>query len=385
VLSTATESVPSSERLSSTVQDDVTAPSHEPIDSLMLGGILSHVRTSIAPVDRVAPLERAAMDQRARGLRVFLYDSEGEDRQLALDEVGVDQIRDDQLLWIDISDLELVESVAQKLGLTAHSVARIASERNRPELFFHDSYLHLVAIFAKPKPLDYEPSVLDCLVGENWVLTAHHGPADVFERFDERIRRDSPLGRLDAPALLATFLHEHVASYLRESEPFEVELDTLDQQVLTGRANDHAVFKQLVGLRRRVGRLRRLLAPHREVYGLLARPDFELLSGADSTETFDSLTQRTEEALQQLETTREMIVSSFETYTTWTAHRTNKVMKLLTVSSLALLPPTLLASVMGMNSLPRALAAPNAFLITTIVMAGLLVSVLSIARRRGWL
>jgi Mg2+ and Co2+ transporter CorA len=110
-----------------------------------------------------------------------------------------------------------------------------------------------------------------------------------------------------------------------------------------------------------------------------------MFSGSDSMEAFERLDQRTDQALQQLETTREMIVSSFEVYTTWTAHGTNKVIKLLTISSVALLPSTLLASFMGMNSLPHALTLPTAFLITTIGMVCLVVTVFGLARHRGWL
>jgi magnesium transporter len=351
----------------------------------MLRTILAHMTTSVAS-DRGAVLEEASSGHRdPEGVRAFLYDAENDDRQLGLDEIAVDKIDEHQLLWIDVSRLDSVSRATERLGLTSATLAQIAGALTRPTLFFDDSYFHLVVIVAPETPLGYEPVALHCIVGENWILTVHRGRTDVVERFDERIRGDSPLGRLDAPALLATFLLEHVASYLRKSEPFEVELDSLDLQVMTGRMDDEIVFKQLVGLRRRLGRLRRLLAPHRELYGLLARPDFEVLSGSDSMETFASLTERTEQALQQLETTREMIVSSFEIYTTWTAHGTNKVIKLLTVSSVALLPPTLLASIMGMNSLPPGLTAPVAFLITTIAMAGLVVTVLSFARLRGWL
>jgi Mg2+ and Co2+ transporter CorA len=354
-------------------------------ESLMLRTILAHMTMSVAS-DRGAVLEQASSSHRdPKGVRVFLYDAENDDRQLGLDEIALDELGEDQLLWIDVSSLDSVSTATARLGLTSATLAYLAGAPTRPTLFFDDSYFHLVVIVAQETPLGYEALALHLIVGENWILTVHRGRTDVLEPFDERIRGDSPLGRLDAPALLATFLHEHVASYLRESEPFEVELDSLDLQVMMGRVDDATVFKQLVGLRRRLGRLRRLLAPHREVYGLLARPDFELLSGSDSMETFASLTERTEQALQQLETTREMIVSSFEIYTTWTAHGTNKVMKLLTVSSVALLPPTLLASTMGMNSLPHGLTSPVAFLITTIAMVGLVVTVLSFARLRGWL
>jgi Mg2+ and Co2+ transporter CorA len=61
------------------------------------------------------------------------------------------------------------------------------------------------------------------------------------------------------------------------------------------------------------------------------------------------------------------------------------VMKMLTVASVALLPPTLLASVMGMNSLPSSLVGLPAFAITLGAMTVLLGTVLVAARRRGWL
>jgi magnesium transporter len=326
-------------------------------------------------------LERAA-EQR---VRVVLYDAESRDRHLGIDEVDVDELGEHQLLWIDVSDLGSLEGAARQVDLAPASVARITDGPTRPELLFHDSYFHLVVVLAERTPLGYDPVALHCVVGENWILTAHRKPTEVLDRFDERIRGDSPLGGLDAPTLLAAFLDEHIASYLRESEPFEVELDRFDLQVMVGRADDDGVFKQLVGLRQRVGLLRRLLAPHRELYGLLARPDFEMLSGSDSMEAFARLAQRTDQALQQLETTREMIVSSFEVYTTWTAHGTNRVMKMLTIASVALLPSTLLASVMGMNSLPDALTTPAAFLVTMIAMACLVVTVAGLARHRGWL
>ena len=46
---------------------------------------------------------------------------------------------------------------------------------------------------------------------------------------------------------------------------------------------------------------------------------------------------------------------------------------------------TLLAGIMGMNSLPNALASSAAFWITTAVMVGVVASVLAFARRREWL
>jgi magnesium transporter len=318
-------------------------------------------------------------------MRAFLYDAEGEDRRIDLDGIHVNNLHDRQLLWIDVGDLAHLEAVAAGLGLTAETVSRMMRPNRRVALFFHTDYFHVSVVVADSTPFGYEAASLDCAAGQNWILTVHDRPLDLLGRFDQRVNGDSQLGRLDAPGLVATFLHEHVAGYLRELEPCEAELDSHDREVMTGRVDDKVVFRRLVNLRRRLSHLRRLYAAHREVYALLARPDFEMLADSNSHDGFMSLAARSEEASQALETTREMIVSSFDIYTTWTAHGTNNVMKLLTVASVTLLPPTLIASVMGMNSLPPSLGTAAAFALTLTVMLVLIATVLAMARRRSWI
>ena len=327
-----------------------------------------------------------ALDEQAdAGVRAFLYDAEGQDRRIELADIVVDELGDRQLLWIDVRDFDQIEPLAANLAIAPDTVGRMTSAVKRAQLTFHTGYFHVNVVVANRTGLGYEPVSLDCIAGANWVLTVHEEPVEFLERFDERIRGDSQLGRLDAPSLIATFLHEHVAGFVREIEPIELELDRLDLEVMTGSVDDEAVFTRLVNLRRRLSQLRRLFASHREIYGLLVRPEFETLSDSDAHDAFTSLADRSEHALLTLETTREMIVSSFEIYTTWTAHETNKVMKLLTVASVALLPPTLIASVMGMTSLPVALGTPRAFEISLTVMLVLVGSALIMARRRHWI
>jgi magnesium transporter len=318
-------------------------------------------------------------------VRVFLYDADGTDRPIGIDDVRLHELDERRLLWIDVGELDQLEAVATSLGIAPDTVARIEHPPTRAHALFHPDYFHVTVVVAHRTALGYDAATLDCVVAQNWVLTVHDRPVEFLERFDQRITGDSKLGRLDGPGLAATFLHEHLAGYAREIEPFELELDRLDLEVMTGRVDDEAVFRRLVDLRRRLSHLRRLFAPHREIHGVLARPDFELLSDPDLPDGFASLSERSERVLQSLETTRDMIVSSFEIYTTWTAHGTNKVMKLLTVASVTLLPPTLLASVMGMNSLPAPLGTATAFLATLSFMLVLVAAVLTVARRRSWI
>jgi Mg2+ and Co2+ transporter CorA len=318
------------------------------------------------------------------GIRTFLYDADATDGNVSLRHIDVEQLTDRQLLWIDVSAFRDLQRAAVALGLAPETVGRISSTSAEPGLFVHDGYVHVIAVAPGKGEVGHEPVLLNCVVGPNWVLTAHQRPIDFLDHFDERIRGDSEFGRLNSHDFLAAILEEHVTSYFAELGPLEAELDRLDLKVMTGRVEEDALLRELVAMRMRLSRLRRLLVPHRELFAVLTRSEFRVLSGAESSVDFERLTELLERALQSMEVTREMIVGSFEIYTTWTAHGANKVMKLLTVVSVTLLPPTLLAGVMGMNSLPNALASSPVFWVTTTLMLGLGVATLAFARARDW-
>ena len=318
-------------------------------------------------------------------MTAFLYDAESKDGHVSLGDVPVEHLNEKQLLWIDISRDQDVAAEAAALGLTAETIRAIREPAPEPALFVHDAYVHIVVVAPATDTIPYAPQVLDCVVGRNWVLTVHPEAVEFLGRFDERIRGDSDLGKLDGHGFLAAILQEHVASYLAEIRPIEADLDRLDLRSMTGRIGEEALLRDLVRVRLRLAKLRRMLEPHRELFALLARSEFAVLSGSQVASDFEALNVLLEHTLQSMEAVREMIIGSFEIYTTWTAHGTNKVIKRLTVASVALLPPTLLAGVMGMNSLPRALVTGQAFWISTATMAGLALAVLTLARLREWI
>jgi magnesium transporter len=318
-------------------------------------------------------------------LTAFLYDAESKDGHVSLENVPVDHLNEQQLLWIDISRDQDVAAIARNLALNAETVRAIRDPSPEPALFVHDDYVHVVVVAPAADTIPYAPEVLDCLVGPNWVLTVHSEAVEFLERFDERIRGDSDLGKLDGHGFLAAILQEHVASYLAEIRPIETDLDRLDLRSMTGRIGEEALLRDLVRVRLRLAKLRRMLEPHRELFALLARSEFAVLSGSQAASDFEALNVLLERTLQSLESVREMIIGSFEIYTTWTAHGTNKVIKRLTVASVALLPPTLLAGVMGMNSLPRVLVTSTAFWVSTAAMACLALTVVTLAHVREWI
>jgi magnesium transporter len=197
-----------------------------------------------------------------------------------------------------------------------------------------------------------ESEALICAVGQNWLVTVHEGEVASLAEFADHLRGDSALGRLDAPSFLARLLEWVVNGYLDHLDDLHATIDDLEESILRDRA-DNEVVGRLIELRHEIGRLRRRIAPHRQVFATLAHPSFDVISDSSSAREFGILADRLETAVQAVDSTREMVVGAFDVFMTQTAQRTNNVMRVLTIVSLTLLPATLIAGILGENMLPK--------------------------------
>jgi len=78
-----------------------------------------------------------------------------------------------------------------------------------------------------------------------------------------------------------------------------------------------------------------------------------------------------------------MIIRSFEVDMTVTAHRTNEVMRVLTVTSVLLLPPTLIAAVFGMSFRLGVFESTLGFALVVAAMVAVGLGALAFVKRRG--
>ena len=117
----------------------------------------------------------------------------------------------------------------------------------------------------------------------------------------------------------------------------------------------------------------------------LTHPELEALGSKGSSERFESLFTRFEATLQEARDAREAIVGSFDVLIARGGHHTNQIMKVLTLTSVILLPGALLAGVMGMNfKLPWFDNANNFWLVVATMVIFAIVIVIA-ARWRRWI
>ena len=320
-------------------------------------------------------------------LTAFVFD-ESESQHVEDLRAALDQVADKSLLWLALHDPteQEVAAVQEALGLSGEQAARLLEQPPRASLVDAGERLHVTLYAASGEGGEPVLRPVECVLGPNWVVTAHDGEIEVLDEFLERAEGGGQIGDLDSPSFIAAVVDWVVTSYFRAFEEVESELEELDARVMSDvPKNVSDELARLVELRRSIGTLRRALSAHDEVIAALAHPELDLLSTETSAERFARLGNRVTQAVDAAREAKESTRGSFDLLVARIGQRTNEVMKLLTLVTVILLPASVIAGVMGMNFEVGFFDLVWMFWAVIAAMLGIAIFVLSLARTRRWI
>ena len=117
----------------------------------------------------------------------------------------------------------------------------------------------------------------------------------------------------------------------------------------------------------------------------LTRPELDDITRSEHADRFRELQGRLEEAVQAARDSRDSVVGSFDVLVARTGHRTNEIMKVLTLGTVLLLPGALIAGIMGMNFKLGVFEENVYFWVVLALIAGLAALTLVAAKKRRWI
>lgn len=274
----------------------------------------------------------------------------------------------------------------ETLGLQDDAdVERLTTDNGRARLTRTADLLHITLEAMEPDdgtPPRLVRREIDLLAGRNIVLTVHEGHIDALERFDDGLDGETLFGDLTAGDLVSALVDEVLVGYFLLVERIEREIDELDQRALHGRSGDD-ILAAIVALRRRIGLVRRTLAPHRDAFSTLGLPRLGIEEKIGKP--WPGLVDRLEAAMAAVEGLREGLLGTFDIHMGRVSQRANDVMRTLTLLSAVLLPAVVLAGIMGMNFKLGFFEDTTNFWLVLGGMAVFAVTLLAVARLRRWL
>jgi magnesium transporter len=296
--------------------------------------------------------------------------------------------------WINVDglgDLGVVRALAEKYRLHPLAIEDVLHVPQRPKVqsYEEDEEGYQARLFLIARELELREGQLhteqvSIFVGHKTVLTFQESPGDVWSPVRQRVRTPGSALRLnDASFLAYSLIDAIVDEAFPILEHFGDRLEDLEDVVLQRPSPD--VIQEIHRLKRELLLVRRAMWPMREVLSKLQRDPHECFSEMTRTymrDVYDHAVQ----AIDIVETYREVAGGLTETYMTAISVRMNEVMKVLTVIGTIFIPLTFFAGVYGMNFeyLPEfkwRYGYPM-FWGVSLVTAG---AMLAWFRRRGWL
>ena len=335
----------------------------------------------------------------------LLYDASGRDEETDVTTGVVETLTDTQLLWIDVEADDLGEAgpLLVPLGLSAKVIERVTDRKRPPYL---DNYADSFA-FAIDAPDgggggageggaggrdggesdggQKQGGQLGFVVGGRWLLTIHAQPVDYLSAFKAQDKGETKIGQLSPALLAASLLDWHLTQYFAQVADIEASVDKLDSAILS-EGTQRQVLDRIVAIRARVSRLRAQLAAQRPIFYGFARPDFALNFDETAQSAYADLSRRFDRAVDEVERTREVVVGSFELFTSMTTQQTNDLVKALTFLTAVIGFCALVAGLLGMNfELPIFKTGLHGFEAVTGGMVVLSALALFAAKWRRWI
>ena len=269
-------------------------------------------------------------------------------------------------LWIDVDvtnrhHVALLENVCRFHPLTVEDTL---NPNSRVKLEEYPGYIFMiirgVQFFEQTDdPYDLETFNLCFYLGQRFLVTAHAGVSAAVTDVAERIARSPDLLKRGVDRVAHAVMDTAVDAYFPLLDQIDAFIDGLEQRVFE--AFDQEALRDIFAVKRLVLSLRRHLSPQREVFNILTNRPNALLA-PEAQVYFRDIYDHVLRINDSIDTYRDLLSSTLESYLTQVSNRLGTITKGLSVIATLSIPFVVISGMWGMNfqSIPLA-AHPHAF------------------------
>ena len=279
-------------------------------------------------------------------------------------------------LWVDIDnrDPEAVQLLSDVFHFHPLAIEDSLNPQSRVKLEEYPNFLILIVrtvafVEHTEDPYDIETVNLTCFLGKNFLVTAHGAHTSPVDQTRGLIQRNPELVAHGPSRLMHAVVDEAVNVYFPILDQLDEFMDGLEERVFA--SFDKNAMREIFSVKRLVLSLRRHLAPQRDVFNTLTnRPS--LLLTPDAQVYFRDIYDHVLRINDGLETYRELLSNTLDSYLTQVSNRLGSVTKALSVFATISLPFVVVSGMWGMNFVEIPLSHhPHGFWIMLVLQLGL--------------
>lgn len=285
------------------------------------------------------------------GCRIRIVELDFQQRHLR--EVDLERLgpawEEGRYVWIDVDVEDVAETRDLLLSLELFDPVLVDDVLDRsPDTHVtrFDEYLFVSMTGCRDDEGALVPERITTVVAEGYLLTVHYGAVAFLDEMNREYRGDF-LRFAKGPSFLVYELWNHLVENFIVGHRCLLRRVEDTQKRLIG-AIDQSVFEAVSRLGNDILSFRKILVPARSALTELSVRKSPFVS--EETRPFLANMESTvERVLADVLADRDILSGSLDLYMSMVSHRTNEVMKRLTVVSVVFLPLTFLCGVYGMN------------------------------------
>lgn len=293
----------------------------------------------------------------------------------------------DAFVWIDVQgvgDGTVLKELAHRFRISPLAMEDLVNASHRPklELFEHQGLIIAHSVPANNRTKT--PGQLGIIFDNQYVLTFHQSCDHVLAPIRSRMENpDARLRRNGTDYLVYAILDACVDGCYPVLEQLGEQIENLEAEAL--RQPRPEILSQIHVVKNVLIQIRRSIWPQREMVLSLLHTDSRFFS-AKTKEYLRDTADHTMHLADTVDTYRESTSALVSTYMSAVAHRSNEIMKVLTLLTSVFVPPTFLAGVYGMNfSRMPELEMEVAYPVVLSMMLMMIAGTVFYFYRRGWL
>jgi magnesium transporter len=292
------------------------------------------------------------------------------------------------MIWLDIVKPtgDDFAKISEEFGLHALAVEDATAPHERPKLSHYASHLFLIAYAADlDEHADLAIHEVSAFITERALITVRQDDCldvgDLMNRWDEQ----KDLARHGVGYLLYGLLDLLVDEHFEALQQLDAEIDEVED-VLFDEAPDsiRRVQQRSFQVRKNLGRLRKVVAPMREIVNGLMRPDSGLVNDQLMPyyhDVYDHVLRVTE----WTESQRDFVSTMLDTNVSVQGNRSNTVMKKVTSWAAIIAVPTAITGFYGQNVPFPGYEKHLGFIVSSVLIVLLSIALYVSFKRRDWL
>ena len=304
------------------------------------------------------------------------------------DELRASLMVESGTTWVDVQglgSLGKLEELAEIFGIHPLALEDVVNVPQRPKVeAYKDGLLIICRMMIRDQQGRLQTEQVSLYLGHNFVISFQQSHSDLLVPIRRRLdRRDARLRSYGPDYLAYAIIDSVIDAFYPVLESLGEELEQLEQRALEHPTPQ--LLQHLNATKNTLVNLRRSVWPQREAIHTLVRDDLSLISDDVRVYLRDAFDHCIQSA-DVIDMYRDMATNLMNTYLSSVGHRTNEVMKVLTIMSSIFVPLTFLAGIYGMNfqhmpELQVRWAYPLIWLTMFAIVGGMLV----FFYRRGWI